>query len=206
MAGARTAVAAGACGRPDEHVRRGRAGRSPCDDPRRRHASSPIHRFKTHFALHGGPKYSPDGRFVYFASRDGWISKFDMWSLQTVAEVRAGINTRNLAVSSDGRYAMVANYLPHSLVLLDAARSAADQGDPGAWMTPGQSSRVSAVYDAGRDRVSLRRSRISPRSGRCSYRRRPRCRYTTGRCTTIAWARACHRQVGRFPGAAHQAR
>ncbi len=41
----------------------------------------PIHRFKTHFALHGGPKYSPDGRFVYFASRDGWISKFDMWSL-----------------------------------------------------------------------------------------------------------------------------
>ena len=48
----------------------------------------PIHRFKTHFALHGGPKYSPDGRFVYFASRDGWISKFDMWGLQTVVEVR----------------------------------------------------------------------------------------------------------------------
>ncbi|MCK4676346.1 MAG: c-type cytochrome, partial [Gammaproteobacteria bacterium] len=34
----------------------------------------PIHRFKSRFALHGGPKYSPDGRFVYFASRDGWIS------------------------------------------------------------------------------------------------------------------------------------
>lgn len=30
----------------------------------------PIHRFKTRFALHGGPKYSPNGRFVYFASRD----------------------------------------------------------------------------------------------------------------------------------------
>lgn len=108
----------------------------------------PIHRFKTRFALHGGPKYSPDGRFVYFASRDGWVSKFDMWGLQTVAEVRAGINTRNLAVSSDGRYAMVANYLPHSLVLLDASdlhpiRVIRVQDENG------RSSRVSAVYDAG---------------------------------------------------------
>ncbi|MBV1920043.1 MAG: nitrite reductase, partial [Pseudomonadales bacterium] len=79
----------------------------------------PIHRFQTRFALHGGPKYSPDGRFVYFASRDGWISKFDIYNLKTVAEIRAGINTRNLAVSSDGKTIMVANYLPHTLVALD---------------------------------------------------------------------------------------
>ncbi|RMG38430.1 MAG: cytochrome C oxidase Cbb3 [Gammaproteobacteria bacterium] len=107
----------------------------------------PLIRIKTHFALHGGPKYSPDGRFVYFASRDGWISKFDMWSLQYVAEVRAGINARNAAVSGDGRYVMVANYLPHSLVLLDARDLSpirvipVDDGR-------GHSSRVSAVYDA----------------------------------------------------------
>ena len=79
----------------------------------------PIHRFQTRFSLHGGPKYSPDGRFVYFASRDGWVSKFDIYNLKTVSEIRAGINTRNMAVSADGRYAMVANYLPHNLVLLD---------------------------------------------------------------------------------------
>ncbi len=107
----------------------------------------PIHRLKTHYAVHGGPKYSPDGRFVYFSSRDGWISRFDMWSLQVTAEVRAGINTRNLAVSADGRYVMVANYLPHSLVLLDARdlspiRVIPVVGDDGA------TSRVSAVYDA----------------------------------------------------------
>ena len=47
----------------------------------------PIHRFQSRFALHGGPKYSSDGRFVYFASRDGWISKFDMYKLAVVAEV-----------------------------------------------------------------------------------------------------------------------
>ena len=107
----------------------------------------PIHRFKTHYAVHGGPKYSPDGRFVYFLSRDGWISKFDMWSLQSVAEVRAGINARNLAVSDDGRYLMVANYLPHNLVLLNAddlrPLKLIDVEDD-----TGKSSRVSAVYTA----------------------------------------------------------
>ena len=104
-------------------------------------------RFPTRFALHGGPKYSPDGRFVYFASRDGWISKFDIYNLRYVAEIRAGINTRNLAVSGDGKYVMVGNTLPHTLVVLDAANLAplkviAVKGDAG------KSSRVSAVYDA----------------------------------------------------------
>jgi hypothetical protein len=80
----------------------------------------PIFRFPTRFALHGGPKYSEGGRYVYFASRDGWISKFDIYNLTYTHEIRAGINTRNLAVSHDGRFVMVANYLPHNLVLLDA--------------------------------------------------------------------------------------
>lgn len=104
-------------------------------------------RFPTRYALHGGPKYSPDGRFVYFASRDGWISKFDIYNRQLVAEIRAGINTRNLAVSADGRYVMVANYLPHTLVLLDAEYlqpvKLFDVVD-----AAGKGSRVSAVYTA----------------------------------------------------------
>jgi DNA-binding beta-propeller fold protein YncE len=107
----------------------------------------PIHRFRTRFALHGGPKFTPDGRYVYFASRDGWISKFDIWNLKTTHEIRAGINTRNLAVSGDGRYVMVGNYLPHTVVILDAVDlkplkliEAKDD--------TGRTSRVSAVYDA----------------------------------------------------------
>jgi WD40 repeat protein len=107
----------------------------------------PIHRFKSRFALHGGLKYSSSGRFVYFASRDGWISKYDIYNLKLVAEIRAGINTRNLAVSADDRYVMVANYLPHSLVLLDAADlkpiKLFDVKD-----SSGKTSRVSAVYTA----------------------------------------------------------
>jgi WD40 repeat protein len=107
----------------------------------------PIHRFKTRHALHGGPKFSSDGRYVYFASRDGWISKFDMYRLETVAEIRAGINTRNLAVSSDNRYVLVGNYLPHNLVLLDAVDLSLMKIIP-VNDGLGNSSRVSAVYDA----------------------------------------------------------
>jgi len=107
----------------------------------------PIHRFKSRFALHGGPKYSDSGRFVYFASRDGWISKYDIYNLKLIAEIRAGINTRNLAVSHDGRYVMVANYLPHSLVLLDAVDL-----KPIKYYevknNHGKTSRISAVYTA----------------------------------------------------------
>jgi len=107
----------------------------------------PIHRFQTRFALHGGPKFTPDGRYVFFASRDGWISKFDIWNLKTVAEIRAGINTRNLAVSDDGKWVMVANYLPHTLVLLDAELNLVKLM-PATSLDGQQSSRVSAVYDA----------------------------------------------------------
>ena len=107
----------------------------------------PIHRFRTRFALHGGPKFSPSGRFVYFASRDGWISKFDIYNLKLVAEVRAGINTRNLAVSADGRYVMVANYLPHSLLLLDG-RDLSPLKLFEVKDSSGNTSRVSAVYTA----------------------------------------------------------
>lgn len=108
----------------------------------------PLARFPTRFALHGGPKFSPDGRFVHLMSRDGWVTRYDLWSLQPVAEVRAGINSRNIAISDDGRVIAVANYLPHSLVILDAATLAPLEvktvDDPFHQRT----SRVSAVYQA----------------------------------------------------------
>jgi len=108
---------------------------------------TPITRFKTRRALHGGPKYSPDGRFVYFASRDGWISKYDIYNMKVISEIRAGINTRNLAISSDGKYAIVGNYLPHSIVILDTETlqpiKSVNVNDKN-----GVSSRVSAVYNA----------------------------------------------------------
>jgi mono/diheme cytochrome c family protein/WD40 repeat protein len=107
----------------------------------------PVYRFASRYALHGGLKYSPDGRYVYLASRDGWISKFDIYNLAVVAEIRVGINTRNVAVSGDGRIVLAGNYLPETLVLLDAADLSLLRVIPVA-DSEGKPSRVSAVYQA----------------------------------------------------------
>ena len=104
-------------------------------------------RFASHYALHGGPKFSPDGRFVYFASRDGWVSQYDLYSLQKVAEIRVGLNTRNVAASADGRWLLAGNTLPENLVLLDARTLQPVKTLP-VRTQQGQLSRVSAVYDA----------------------------------------------------------
>ena len=108
----------------------------------------PLHRFPSRFALHGGPKFSPDGRFVYFGSRDGWVSKFDLYNLRLVAEIRAGINLRNIAISADGRWLAAANYLPHTLVILDGRDLRPVRVMPVRDARGEESSRVSAVYQA----------------------------------------------------------
>jgi mono/diheme cytochrome c family protein len=106
-----------------------------------------ITRFPTRFALHGGPKFSPDGRFVFFMSRDGWVEKYDIWTLAKVGEVRAGVNARNIALSSDGRHIAVANYLPNTLVILSAEDLSVEKIIDAVDLK-GKPSRVSAVYQA----------------------------------------------------------
>ncbi|MDR2853157.1 MAG: nitrite reductase [Burkholderiaceae bacterium] len=107
----------------------------------------PMARFPTHFALHGGPKFSPDGRYVYVASRDGWITKYDLWNLVQTAEIRVALNTRNLAVSDDGRWVLAGNTLPETLVLMRASDLEPVRVYP-VTGADGKPSRVSAVYDA----------------------------------------------------------
>lgn len=104
-----------------------------------------LDRFETPYALHGGPKYTPDGHYVFFMSRDGWVMKYDVWSLQVVGKIRVGINSRNIAMSADGKHLAVASYLPHNLVVLSTedldVEKIFDARDKN-----GNSSRVSAVY------------------------------------------------------------
>jgi hypothetical protein len=74
--------------------------------------------------------------------------RYDLWGLEATGRVRAGINTRNLAISHDGRYLAVANYLPNTLVILDAVTLAplAVKEVTDRWGK--RTSRVSAVYQA----------------------------------------------------------
>jgi len=106
-----------------------------------------LDRFPTPFAVHGGPKFSPDGRFVFIMSRDGWVQKYDIWSLHEVGRVRAGINSRNIAMSKDGKHLAVANYLPMTLTLLSTADLRVEKVMDVVGRD-GTASRVSAVYQA----------------------------------------------------------
>jgi cytochrome c553 len=106
-----------------------------------------IDRFPTPFAVHGGPKFTPDGRFVFIMSRDGWVQKYDIWSLAEVGRVRAGLNSRNIAISKDGKHLAVANYLPRTLTILSTADLSVEKVFEVA-DHDGTPSRVSAVYQA----------------------------------------------------------
>lgn len=104
-------------------------------------------RFPTPFAVHGGPKFTPEGRFVFIMSRDGWVQKYDLWSLAEVGRVRAGLNSRNIAISKDGRHLAVANYLPRTLTILSTDNLTVERVFD-VVSKGGMSSRVSAVYQA----------------------------------------------------------
>jgi hypothetical protein len=106
-----------------------------------------IDRFPTPFAVHGGPKFTPDGHFVFIMSRDGWVQKYDVWCLQEVGRVRAGLNSRNIAISKDGKHLAVANYLPNTLTILSTADLSVEKVFEVA-DRDGNPSRVSAVYQA----------------------------------------------------------
>lgn len=66
------------------------------------------------------PIASPDGRYVYWGAGNGRITKLDLGRMSVVAEVRAGSERGDLTLSSDGRWLMVANAEPRTLMLLDA--------------------------------------------------------------------------------------
>jgi hypothetical protein len=60
-------------------------------------------------------------RWVYNVGRDGFLYKMDLVTLKPLARVRVGIDSRAIAVSDDGRYVIVGNYIPFSAVIVDTA-------------------------------------------------------------------------------------
>ena len=60
-------------------------------------------------------------RWVYNVGRDGFLYKMDLVTLEPIARVRVGIDSRAIAVSDDGKYVIVGNYIPYSAVIVDTA-------------------------------------------------------------------------------------
>jgi len=69
--------------------------------------------------VHGGLKFDLALRTVFTVTRDGTLYAYDLVRGEPRAKVKVAVNTRNVAVSADGRVVAVANQLPASLVLLD---------------------------------------------------------------------------------------
>ncbi len=68
-----------------------------------------------------GYTFSPvEPRWAYNMGRDGWVFKIDLISLQPVRKIRIGLDARSVAISDDGKFLIVANYVPATAIILDA--------------------------------------------------------------------------------------
>ncbi len=72
------------------------------------------------YRAHGYAFDPTSERWAYNVGRDGWLFKIDLYTLEAVTKVRVGLDSRGLAISDDGRYVIVGNYIPNSAVILDA--------------------------------------------------------------------------------------
>lgn len=65
--------------------------------------------------------FSPDAKYMYIISRDGWLTKINLETLEPVVSVSVGENSRGTALTVNGKYVAVGNYAPGNLVILDAS-------------------------------------------------------------------------------------
>lgn len=65
--------------------------------------------------------YNPkDPRYMYGIGRDGWLFKADLYNIQAVRKTRVGLDSRGVAISDDGKWVAVTNYLPGGVAILKA--------------------------------------------------------------------------------------
>jgi hypothetical protein len=99
------------------------------------------------------PAVSPDGRYAYLLSRDGWIDQYDLAAQRPVAEIRAGLEARGLALSGDGLWLMAALAHPGGLTVIKTGDLSPFRLIPGR-DDKGKTSEVSSVF-AAPDRSSF---------------------------------------------------
>ncbi len=69
--------------------------------------------------IHGGPKFDRDYKRIFAVTRDGTVVGYDLENQKLLTKVKAGVNTRNVAVSPDAEFVAVASQLPEQLVIFD---------------------------------------------------------------------------------------
>ena len=71
--------------------------------------------------VHGGLKYTLDGKNFYVPTRDGWIGHYSLQNGRLEHKVRACVNLRNVSLSRDGKYLFATCLLPQMVVVFDRA-------------------------------------------------------------------------------------
>jgi len=95
--------------------------------------------------------YSSDAKYMYIISRDGWLTKIDLTTLEPVVSVLVGENSRGTAITDNDKYIAIGNYEPGNLVILDAASMEILKTIPLTIQKDGQQieSRAGAVVEDG---------------------------------------------------------
>lgn len=104
------------------------------------------------------PDNGREGAYAYVQSRQGWVSKLDLFGGDLVARVRAGTSGRAIAVSAGSEYLLAGYYNPNHAVVLDADTLEPLHRIPAHAVDPdGQSigSRICAVRDVPGERCFL---------------------------------------------------
>lgn len=70
--------------------------------------------------LQGTPLRSPDGRYVYGYSAEGWVLRLDLQHFGPVLQTRIGVAVKALTLSADARWLLAGHTAPHHLLLLDS--------------------------------------------------------------------------------------
>ncbi len=72
------------------------------------------------YRAHGYAFHPTNPRWAYNMGRDGWVFKIDLFSLKPVRKIRIGLDARSVAISDDGKYLIAGNYMPATMVILNA--------------------------------------------------------------------------------------
>lgn len=70
--------------------------------------------------IHGGIKFTRDGRRLFVPARDGWIGGYDLKEGRFFGKVRACVYLRNVAVTRDSRHLLASCWIPQAVMVFDA--------------------------------------------------------------------------------------
>ncbi len=69
--------------------------------------------------VHGGLKYTLDGKNFYVPTRNGWIGHYSLANGRLEKKVRACVSLRNISLSRDAKYLFATCLLPQMVVVFD---------------------------------------------------------------------------------------